>query len=341
MTEGIALAQIDKSWFRPQIPPELSAICGVDSALEDIAGRLEEEMAKIADVEERSRIELGVLDWLYILIRGNIKRGRAFELDDVLILREADCLGYTKLLNALGAKFGLAMGVADVVVDNAGRYVPHPINILNLSNRSWQLVDLWYGSKKINHRKVILQIKEQGEWKIKEATYHELKTSIEVRGLPLEYLDALTYYIWGNRHLERAIRSYVEEEYNQAIECYTSAIKLYPQNARFYFNRAIALENKGEPRYAQTDYAQALKDEASQIQVLAREYQEIIQLIELDRMHIEASDQEMYLLCKGYISGKEMPLDEVAREYGLPEGKVEQIVSDIEARLSGENSAVA
>jgi len=341
MIEDIVLAQIDRSWLRPQISPELSAICGVDLAVEDIAERLPEGMAKIADVEQRTEIELRVVDWLYILIRGNIKRGRAFELDEVLMLREADCLGYAKLINALGPKFGLAMGVADVIIDNAGRYVPHPINVLNLFNRRWRLIDLWYGSKNINHRKVILEVKEQGGWKTKEISCAELGISTEVRGLPLQYLDALAYYIWGNRHLERAIRSHAEEEYDQAIECYTSAIKLYPQNARFYFNRAIAWENKGEPSCAQMDYAQALKDETGQIQVLAREYREIVELIELDRMNIEAGEQEIYLLHKGYISGKDIPVDRVAREYGFPTEKVEQIVSDIEARLSGENSAVA
>jgi tetratricopeptide (TPR) repeat protein len=326
-------------WPWPQIPKELSAVVKTDKGIKDIAAQVKEGIAKVEHPEERARLESVALDWLYGLIRGNINRGRAFELGDVLTTGCADCLGYAKLFSTLGSEFGLDIGIVEVIIDNAGRYVPHPINIFKLSNRRGQLIDPWYGSKNINHRRVGIQVKEGDEWKIEDINWDKLKILEDVRGLPQECIDAITYYIWGNRHLEQGIHYSSGEENDKAIECYTKAIKLYPHNARFYFNRAIALENKGEQEKAERDYTKALKDEASQIRVLAKEYEEIIQLIELDKMKISSRDQGMYLLRKGYISGDEVAVEDVAAEYGIPKKDAEQIIQQIEARLSHEDTA--
>ena len=124
-----------------------------------------------------------------------------------------------------------------------------------------------------------------------------------------------------------------EKELDKAIGYYDAATKLYPQNARFYFNRAIAYENKGKKEKARRDYAQALQDEASQIRVLAREYEESTQLIELDQRNISPQKQEIYLLRKGFITGKEESPEEVASQYRISAEEVEQTISEIEAEF--------
>ena len=82
------------------------------------------------------------------------------------------------------------------------------------------------------------------------------------------------------------------------------------------------------------DYAKALRDESSQLRVLAREYEDVIGLIELDSANIGIREQEIYLLWRGFITGREVPFNDVARHFGIPEDKVSRIVSAIEAKLS-------
>ena len=331
------LYQISNRWLLPPIPQELRMLVEKHQEkqnLKHIANWVREALGETKALEKRTKVELATLDWLYDCVRGNIKRGRVFELKQVLTEGRADCLGYAKIFDILGKNFGLDIGIVEVVIDNAGRYVPHSINILKLSDKRTLLVDPWYGSKNINHRRVGVQIKEKGKGQIKDIDWEEREKMEDVQGLPPECIDAITYYIIGNRHLEQWIRYPKEKELDRAIEYYDAAIKLYPQNARFYFNRAIAFENKGEREKAESDYAQALKDEASQMRVLAREYEESVQLIELDQRNISPEEQEIYLPGRGFITGKETPTESIARKYGISKSEVERIVSEIVAKLS-------
>jgi len=274
-------------------------------------------------------------NWLYDLVRQNVKRGRIFQLRDVLIHQQADCLGYAKLLRRLGQNFALNIGIVEVVIDNGGRHTPHYVNLAKFSSHRWQFMDLWYGSSNIRHRRIGAQVKEQGKWQTKDLDWDELQELEDIRGLPSTSVDGITYYILGNRHLERGIRDTNREELDSAIKQYATAIKLYPGYARAYFNRAIAYENKEEHEKASLDYAQALKDEPSQIRILAREHEDVIRLMELDRANIEISEQEIYLLRKGFITGEQMASADVANQHGIPASEVDKTISAIEAKLSG------
>jgi tetratricopeptide (TPR) repeat protein len=339
--DKISPAKLDKvlgQWSLPPIPPGLRAITEKHQEeklnWKNLGDWVREELAQTQDTGGKVKVELAALDWLYEFLKGNVKRGRVFELGQVLTERRADCLGYVKMFQLLGKRFGLDIGMVEVVIDNAGRYVPHPINILRLAGKRYQFIDPWYGSKDISHQRIGAQVKERGKWLIKDVDRDELEKLTEIKGLPAECVDAITYYIIGNRHLEQGIRYFDKRELRKAIDYYDEAIKLYPQNARFYFNRAVAYESIGEKEKAEKDYAQALKDEASQIRVLAREYEESTRLIELDQKSISLQKQEIYLLRKGFITGQEKSAEEVASQYGISTGEIEQIMSEIEAKSS-------
>jgi tetratricopeptide (TPR) repeat protein len=282
--------------------------------------------------EKEMESELAMLNWLYDLIRQNVKRGRIFQLRDVLLHQQADCLGYAKLLNRLGQMFGLDIGIVEVVMDNGGRHTPHYVNLIKLSWGKRQFTDLWYGSRDIRHRRIGAQVKKGRRWRIKDLDWDELEKVEDIKGLPSTSVDGITHYILGNRHLERGIRDAEREELDRGIAHYSKAINLYPGYARAYFNRAIAYENKGEYEKARLDYAQALRDEASQIRVLATEHEEVIQLMELDRANIGMKEQEMYLLRRSFITGEQMAPADIAKQYGISEREVDDIISAIEAR---------
>ncbi len=283
--------------------------------------------------EDKAEPELAMSNWLYELARRNVKRGRFFQLRDVLLHQQADCLGYAKLISRIGQKFALDAGIVEVIIDNAGRYTPHYINIVKLSSGRRQFLDLWYGSRDIKHRRIGAQIREGGKWWIKDLNWNELEDVEDIKGLPKKAVTGITHYILGNRHLEKGIRDRNRQELDCAIAHYTTAIRLYPGYARAYFNRAIAHENNREYGEASLDYAQALRDESSQVRVLAREHEDVIRLIELDRANIEIREQEIYLLRKGFITGKEIASADVAREHGISEDAVDKIISIIEAQL--------
>lgn len=194
-------------------------------------------------------------------------------------------------------------------------------------------MDLWYGSSNIRHRRIGAQVKERERWQTKDLNWDELESVEDITGLPPTSVDGITHYILGNRHLEKGIWDGNRKEVETAIKHYNMAIDLYPGYARAYFNRAIAYENKGEYEKARLDYAQALRDESSQIRVLAREHEDVIQLMELDRAKIGMKEQEMYLLRKGFITGEQVASADIAKQCAIPTSEVDKIISAVEAKI--------
>lgn len=281
----------------------------------------------------RAGLELSVIDWLHDTIRLNIKRGRLFEIERVLNEAQADCLGYARLFQQLGKRLGLDTGIVEVVIDNAGRTVPHLVNIVRLSDKRTRFVDLWYGSKNVRHRRLGLMVKQNGRWSVADVNWRELRRLTEVKGLPPHCIDAIAGYMIGNRHLDRGIRSSDHSELHEAIRCYTAAMARYPENARLYFNRAVTYENLGNDKAAEADYAVALRNEASRIRVQARQHHEVVRLIALDQIGVSARDQDMYLLCEGFITGREVSPERIAAKYHTSSDEVNRITSHIEAQL--------
>ncbi len=325
-------------WTVPRLPESIRIKLNIPEAEFNVTDRRRwlGRLALTRSAEERAELELAILDWLYYLVRANIKRGRLFELDDVITLGYADCLGSAKLLCYLGERFALDIGIVEVIIDNGGRYTPHYINLVRLSHDRWRFVDMWYGSTDIRHRRIGTQVKERGKWRIKDLDWDELESVEDMKGLPQGAIDGVTYYIIGNHHLEAGING-LEGELDKAIGYYDLAIKLYP-NARFYFNRAVAHENRGKEWKARRDYARAFKDEVNLARVLAREHEEVIRLMELDSQGIEVQEQEIYLLYKGFITGEQVSIETIAKQYQIPVDKVRELVSDIETKLRASQS---
>ncbi|MBA7602107.1 hypothetical protein ES703_09193 [subsurface metagenome] len=313
-------------WQRPELPDRLKHLAQTsgEGSVMKLARLVGKNLAQIQS--NRYKMQLEVISWLYDFIRASVKRGRVFDLGEVLLQGSADCLGYAKLFTLLGRLFGLDVGVIEVVIDNRGRYVPHTAVLVRLENHRLRFVDLWYGSKNIRHKRLGLQVKQDGAWRIEDLEVRKLGSREEVRYLPDLCVDAITLYIRGNQHLER-------REFTTAIECYSKAIRLYPGNARFFYNRAIAYENVGEHETANADYAQALGSDAAIIRILATEHDEVISLLDLDARGIDSPAQDIYLLYNGFATGREVPPAGVAKKFGLSEAGVRDILSSVKAKL--------
>ena len=325
-----ALGSALKEWQLPALPQKPAN----RPLLRHLGRSARARIAATNDDQVKTGIELAIVDWLYQTIRQNIKRGRLFEVNRVLEERQADCLGYSKLFLLLGKMLALDTGIVEVVVDNAGRFVPHVANIVRLSNGRKRFVDLWYGSCDVNHRRLGLAVKQHGRWRVVDADRKGLPSFSDIKGLPARCIDAITLYMIGNRHLDQGIRQSDKSELDRAVGCYTKSIGLYPQNARFYFNRAIAFENMGNRTASEADYAVALRDEASLVRVQARQYDEVVQLMFLDRIGVSLRDQDLYLLRRGFVTGKKVSPERVAARYGLSVQDVKGITSVIETRLA-------
>ena len=322
------IAAVISGWQRAKLPDWWQCLvpaCSRGSVVE-LTHLVRGSLAEIQSGSQKGQREVEVISWLYDFIRANVKRGRVFDLRDVLLQSSADCLGYAKLFTLLGRLFGLDTGIIEIVVDNAERYVPHTACLVKLSDGRLRLVDLWYGSKNINHKRVGLQVKQDRTWRLKDLKLKELSSQEEVSYLPDSCINAITLYVLGNRHLNR-------QEFDSAIKCYSEALRLYPGNARFFYNRAIAYENLGEHKRADADYAQALRDDAI-THVLATEHDEVIGLLNLDARGIGNKAQDIYLLYKGLATGKEVPLADVARRFGLSETEAKATLSLVEAKLA-------
>ena len=308
-------------WHIPGLPVELRGNITQKLDLEAVEVLIRQRLSD--DVEDRSRMQIAAADWLYRLIRSNVKRGRAFELDEVLSAGRADCLGYARLFSALGHRFGLELGTVEVLIDNAGRYVPHHVNLLNLYDGTYRFIDAWYGSTNINHRRIGAMVNGRPG----DVDRDELGGIHVLKGLPERCIEAITLYIKGNRCLER-------DELDKAIRYYSEAIELYPGNSRAFYNRALAHEGKGETEKAGADYAQALKDESRLIRVLATT-EELEKLIMLDEKGIGEEEQDIYLWHKGFKTGVPVGYEEIRRKHGISPGEVEKIISKVESLCTG------
>ncbi|MDD5038845.1 MAG: tetratricopeptide repeat protein [Dehalococcoidales bacterium] len=310
-----------------QRPAEQRRLADIASAFNTEGRRvIRQRLIKIKSNRHRSQLEVNLISWLYDFIRANIKRGKIFDLHEVLRQGSADCLGYAKLFTLLGRLIGLDAGIVEIVIDNKGRYAPHTVIMVKLKDHRSRFIDLWYGSKNIKHQRVGLQVKRGKAWKIEDVDLSEL-SGLDIRYLPDSCVNAITLYIRGNQHLNRA-------DFDSAIKCYSKALELYPGNARFFYNRAVAYEKTGEYAKAAADYARALRNEAAITRVLAREHDEVTALIKLDTSKVDNLAQEIYLRHTGFTTGKEVPLTNIARKFGLTEIEAAEILSATETRIS-------
>jgi tetratricopeptide (TPR) repeat protein len=323
------MEKILNRWQELRLPPGLERHIqpsGRENMVE-LFKLIRDQISSIKGTRYKNRLEVQIIGWLYDLIRQNVKRGRVFDLRQVLVQGKADCTGYSKLFTLQGRMCGLDAGAVDVVIDNGGRLVPHTALLVLLSGGKHRFVDLWYGSENIKHRRVGLRLKRSGRWEITDVEMKELKTGEGIKYLPDSCVDGITHYIIGNRHLNL-------REYEQAVAHYSRALELYPGNSRFYYNRAIAFDNLGRHEEAEADYALALHDEAAVTRVLATEHEEVVSLIDLDEKGIERTAQDIYLLHHGFITGRRVPPPAIARKYGILEKEVVNILSRVETRLA-------
>jgi tetratricopeptide (TPR) repeat protein len=192
------------------------------------------------------------------------------------------------------------------------------VNLLDLSDGARRFIDAWYGSTDISHRRIGALVNGTP----RDIDREELHKIHDLKGLPDRYIEAITLYIKGNRCIER-------NQPDEAIAYYSEAIELYPDNSRAFYNRALAREIRGETEKANLDYAQALKDDASLIRILAVT-EELEPLIRLDKENISEEEQAIYLQHKGFKTGERVGYEEIARKSGIPARDVEEIVNRVE-----------
>ena len=288
-----------KGWELFPVPAGLSE----SKQIEEFASQARAKLSEIKKPETRAALEDQLLDWLYALVCHNIKRGRVWELSDVLTQHRADCLGYARLLTFLTREFGLDSGVVEVVQDIRRRYVPHYVCLTNLADGSKRLLDPWYGSADMMHR--ILIAWPPGHPLPRQITMKALQKSGRIEGLAPEQVAGLSCYILGNAYLARGDAA-------RAVECYDISLWLYAENPRVQYNCAIALEILGKTEEAQSSYQHAFSIPSSMVRLMAT-VEHIEPLIYLDEINVDELSQRVYLLRQGFITGRQERWVEIAR----------------------------
>jgi tetratricopeptide (TPR) repeat protein len=309
-------------WPLPDLPAGLDRLISGTGRRKyaELSRVIREKMMSSPGQQGAARLEKAVIDWLYDFIRLNIKRGPVFDLRQVLRTGSADCLGYGKLFTTLGRLCGLNTGIVEVVVDNRGQSVPHIAILVKPAVGKPRFIDLWYGSTDIRHKRLGLQVKRNARWQVEDVDFREIQEAEEISYLTDACADGITCYIQGNRALK-------EGEYNRAAEKYTEAIKLYPENARPYYNRGIVYERLHQPDKAQADYARAMQDEASLRRILAVQPQDVVDLMQLDQRFIPDLDQQIYLMHAGFFSGRRIAPAQIAKKLDIPVDEVEAVLA--------------
>lgn len=322
------LAEVVTYWHLPSLPEELKDTIPVNSRKSylDLSSWFRKKIQLSGCLYSQEAFEETIVKWLYAFIRLNIKRGPVFDLRKVLQTEKADCLGYAKLFTTLGRDCGLDLGVVEVIIDNRGRNVPHTVSLVNLAGGGKRFVDFWYGSQNIRPRRMGLRIKRKSGWDIEDIDFSDINRAGDISYLQDEAVDAITLYVEGNRSLKAG-------NYRQAVEKYTRAAALYPQNARIYYNRAVCYEKLALPQKAEADYKLALKDEAAIKRTLATQPPEVVDLMKLDEKFIPEPDQEIYLLHKGFITGRKVSAEKIAMKFSMDQEEAEAVLGLIEKVL--------
>jgi len=323
----VKLRKTIEHWQAVPLPADLSDALEYhgNPGFSEISSLAFDKLHSIRKAKTRKKLENELIAWLYQFIRINIKRGAVFSLKEVLRTGLADCLGYVKLFTILGRHCGLDVGATEVIIDNGGRIVPHTANLLFLSDKKPVMIDLWYGSTDIKHERISAARKQKLLDIVEDINYADLKNS-SYSYLPDYVVDSITLYVEGNRFLKNG-------NFNRAVELYSAAIYLNYTNSRYYYNRAIALENLGETEKARKDYTRALQDDSSMLRTLATQPDEIVNLTELDELKIPDNLQHIYLLNKGYVTGSNLTPSVIAARLKIPVDEIRDTLNSIKTQL--------
>jgi hypothetical protein len=310
-----------KSWSLPDWPAKLERLISEpeQGGFGEISQVVRDKLSSTGERRKTGKLEKAVISWLYPFIRLNVKRGPVFDLRQVLRTGSADCLGYGKLFVTLGRQCGLETGIVEVIVDNRGRYVPHTVVLVKLVGNKPCFIDFWYGSTDIRHKRLGLQVNRDGRWQVEDLDFREVPEAEDVSCLPDTCVDAITCFILGNRALKGG-------DFSRAIIAYSEAIRLYPGNARPYYNRALAYENLHQLENAQSDYARAMQNEASLMRILAAQPEDVVGLMQLDQRFIPELDQQIYLMYAGFFSGRKMSPLLISEKLDIPVEEVEAVL---------------
>jgi hypothetical protein len=325
----VKVREVIRRWRAPEGPLKFSGIPGCSGQFKFGESRNSgrEKPVPLASLTSSLKSQKVLIGWLYAFIRFNVKRGRIFNLTEVLETGRADCLGYAKLFTWLGRECGLDAGVVEVIIDIRGAIVPHTTALTRLADGRLQFTDLWYGALNIRHRRLGLRVKEGHHWRVRDIDSAALKNGPGVSYLTDSCVDGITLYIEGNRFLQN-------REYPRAVEKYSAAIERYPENARIFYNRAIALENLGETTQAQADYSQALQDAPSLTRTLATQEEDIVGLMRLDEENIPETAQQAFLLHQGFITGRPESPAGISKKLGWTITAVKAGLASVEELLA-------
>ena len=143
---------------------------------------------------EKTILEQVLAQWIAELIRENISPLEDVnELHDVFQQKQANCSGYSKLFNMIAPQFGLNTRMALLEVEYEGSLQLHAVNLVNLSNGKWEILDLIPSGGEI--KRVYVRVRKDGEWAhdfISNEKFLSVKFD-QIDGLSQDVIDAVTF----------------------------------------------------------------------------------------------------------------------------------------------------
>ena len=184
-------AKIPKQ-IMPYIKQSVDAQGVVD--IRDIQRIICQELSKYPDGTEKALLEKVLAQWIAELITENIAPlSDTNELPDVLQKKQANCSGYSNLFNMIASQFGLNTRIALLEVEYEGSLQLHAVNLVNLSNGKWEILDLVSSGAEI--KRVYLRVNKGGQF-VHEFISNEDFLSAEfdqIDGLSQDVIDAVTF----------------------------------------------------------------------------------------------------------------------------------------------------
>ncbi len=188
------------------------------------------------DKEKLKTLEHDLSQWLAALIAHNVQPAPDIvNMPDVIKRNSANCLGYSKLYEAIASQFGLKIWHAITSYDIDGQTQLHAVNMVKYSDGTWQPFSVAPVTQQALLQNIMVRVNDNGNWTLRMMSMDDFASMDpeQIEGVAIETLQAATLTTYG------AV-AHKEGRYDEMLSFITSAYERDGRNPYVAFNMAVA-----------------------------------------------------------------------------------------------------
>ncbi|MEW6534339.1 MAG: GNAT family N-acetyltransferase [Candidatus Auribacterota bacterium] len=250
---GWISAQLQRRFWQittQPVPEAVRAFLDTKNTEADIVA-LQQKIAyalrNMESVQERTALESTLVDWLSSLIRSQFSPAEEInELSDMFEKKQANCLGYCKLFDMIGSRFGLDIHKVILEYEIDGYVELHAANLIKFSDGTMKIHNIPKPPENAKLNGIIASVTSAGttQHNLISPSRFQYLTQDMVSGVSQTTLDAFLF-------VSRAKQAFITGNIDAAFENMTRAYQLDQDNAYIASNMAVVSYYHWYSNYAQ------------------------------------------------------------------------------------------